>query len=435
MSEQVLRAAERRMLGEPGGPEDSRATAEPEALSWRGVLRRLARPRNLIWPAVAAAAGLLLFFVNPGSQEPGPGGPPGGTTVAMKGAQPPRVTPPAPREALLAPAEKTDPPAATARSADQAAVSPAAKADRTEADTIRTRSLEAGPEGAAKEEKDKEKGPSDFPAKGTDDLLLVRCEVTPEALQGGALEQVLDKLQITDKRDVTRQQAQPLDAALWRCVEAEATLSQIEAILKELESQPASFLAVSRPPSARGGGPDAAQTAQRALPPKDAPGQMAQRKAPTAPAPSLAKKGGAGPSGAIMVAPPGAPFQVQSSPNQAVSPRAGSGLAASPGLGSRNKIEVLPGGTPSMSVQIPLPTARKVQGPGKAPVPPPPESVAKGQAPETAKQRVLFVLQVVGSEQRVGATQARAAKAQAAKAAAKAAAAVRAKSPEPAPAK
>ncbi len=65
LSQQVLRIAERRMLTEPAEaePEDESLRGPPPA--WRGILRRAFRPRVLIWPAVAAAAAVLLMVTHP----------------------------------------------------------------------------------------------------------------------------------------------------------------------------------------------------------------------------------------------------------------------------------------------------------------------------------------------------------------------------------
>lgn len=95
LSERVLRLAERRMLSEPSaGPRgaDGRTSPEsgpstlaspsdslsPEDFRWHFSLRRLLRPRNLIFPAAAVAIALLIAVM----ERQGEHGP-GGAQVAM----------------------------------------------------------------------------------------------------------------------------------------------------------------------------------------------------------------------------------------------------------------------------------------------------------------------------------------------------------------
>lgn len=77
LSEQVLRRAERRMLGT--GAEGPARTPAMEHSSWRTVARRLLRPRTLLWPAAAVAVAVLLSLLpaNLLKRENGP-------TVALK---------------------------------------------------------------------------------------------------------------------------------------------------------------------------------------------------------------------------------------------------------------------------------------------------------------------------------------------------------------
>ncbi|MFH1268938.1 MAG: zf-HC2 domain-containing protein, partial [Planctomycetota bacterium] len=80
ISARVLRRAERRMLSEPApaGPGVKDAT-QAEGPPWLALLRRVARPRNLVWPGVAVAVALLFMVFGPDvSQEPS------GGTIAMR---------------------------------------------------------------------------------------------------------------------------------------------------------------------------------------------------------------------------------------------------------------------------------------------------------------------------------------------------------------
>jgi hypothetical protein len=64
LSERILRQAERRMLSEPpsspdGAPIVSQAGSAMEPTP--GLLRRLLRPRNLVWPVIAVAVALMIW--------------------------------------------------------------------------------------------------------------------------------------------------------------------------------------------------------------------------------------------------------------------------------------------------------------------------------------------------------------------------------------
>ncbi|NQT13273.1 MAG: hypothetical protein HQ582_11025 [Planctomycetes bacterium] len=71
----VLRRAEREMLSERQGADPPRpVVAEPEAYPWKGALRRMMRPRNLVWPGAAVAVALVLMFADLNSFRESPSG-------------------------------------------------------------------------------------------------------------------------------------------------------------------------------------------------------------------------------------------------------------------------------------------------------------------------------------------------------------------------
>lgn len=71
----VLRRAEREMLSERQGADPPRpVVAGPETYPWRGALRRMMRPRNLVWPGAAVAVALVLMFADLNSFRESPSG-------------------------------------------------------------------------------------------------------------------------------------------------------------------------------------------------------------------------------------------------------------------------------------------------------------------------------------------------------------------------
>jgi hypothetical protein len=66
ISEQVVRRAERQVLSEPGAARRQPETPdEGDVPLWRAVVRRVARPRNFVWSAVAVAVVVLLALTSP----------------------------------------------------------------------------------------------------------------------------------------------------------------------------------------------------------------------------------------------------------------------------------------------------------------------------------------------------------------------------------
>jgi hypothetical protein len=98
---EVLRIAERRMLAE--SPEALQA-AEPspgettaETPLWRMIVRRALQPRNLLWPAIAVAAAILIMVMNPDRRQ-------GKEDLAERRvAMAPKEEPPAGEESFIGP--------------------------------------------------------------------------------------------------------------------------------------------------------------------------------------------------------------------------------------------------------------------------------------------------------------------------------------------
>lgn len=204
--DRVLRLVEHRMLTEP-------VVAEPGELrpvreGWKQLARRLVRPRNVFWPALAAAAALLIVLWH--------GRP------AEEMAQ----TPSTPRQADRPIAERTEPPI-----------------------------LRAAPDEGWRPSTDAGQG-----EVAADDVVVVLCEVTPEAARSRLFEQVLAGHQLRPQavssdpagalarlagRASDRIQVSPQAVAAKPIfVSVEATPAQLEAALAQLRAQPKAFRSV-----------------------------------------------------------------------------------------------------------------------------------------------------------------------------------------------
>lgn len=73
ISARVLRRAERQMLADPAAALPiSPAQDQPAGPRWRAIVRRVARPRTLVWSGVAVAVALLLMLANPAALRQAP---------------------------------------------------------------------------------------------------------------------------------------------------------------------------------------------------------------------------------------------------------------------------------------------------------------------------------------------------------------------------
>lgn len=214
--DRVLRLAEHRMLAEPlvVGPAELR----PVAGQWKRLAGRLLRPRNLLWPVVAAAAALMIVFWQgrPANEVGQRAAGPSERQVAGQQAAPARPSQPA----------------------DGWRASP-----------------DVG--------------------QVADDVVVVLCEVTAEAARSRAFEQVLANHQLRPQavsNDPTGALARLAGRASDRIqvspqavttkpifVSVEATAEQLEAALAQLRAQPKAFrsVVVQSPKAARSAVPGA----------------------------------------------------------------------------------------------------------------------------------------------------------------------------------
>jgi len=101
LSGDVLRIAERRMLAESPEPgqaaEPSPGETTAETPLWRMIVRRALQPRNLLWPAIAVAAAILIMVMNPDRRQ-------GEKDLAERRvAMAPKEAPPAGGESFIGP--------------------------------------------------------------------------------------------------------------------------------------------------------------------------------------------------------------------------------------------------------------------------------------------------------------------------------------------
>ncbi len=218
--ERVLRLAEHRMLTEPVVLEA--AAVRPVDAGWRRWTGRLLRPRNLFWPAVAAAAALLIVLWH-GRPTP---------EVADIPARPPQP-------------------------------------DRPLAEHLPPPGLQAAPDEGWRASP--QTGPTE--EASADEVVVVVCEVTSEAARGRVFEQVLANHQLRPQavsndpagalarlagRASDRIQVSPQAVAGKPIfVSVEATPEQLEAAVAQLRAQPKAFrsVEVQHPKASRSGRP------------------------------------------------------------------------------------------------------------------------------------------------------------------------------------
>lgn len=218
--DRVLRLAERRMLAEPVvvRPDELRPVAGP----WNRLAGRLLRPRNLLWPAIAAAAALMIVFWH-------------------------------------------------GRPGEEIGQNPPGQLDRRVAERV------APLDGQSEAQEGWRASPDagHMAEVVADDVVVVLCEVSAEAARSRAFEQVLANHQLRPQA-VSNDPAGALARLAGRAsdriqvspqavtakpifVSVEATPEQLEAALAQLRAQPKAFrsVVVQSPKAARASQPGA----------------------------------------------------------------------------------------------------------------------------------------------------------------------------------
>jgi anti-sigma factor RsiW len=274
LSGQVVREARRRILSEGKAAQPAESSAEPVFMA-RSVLGRFINRRTVAWLAVTAVIAILIT-INERRNRVAPVAN-GGREVARApaalkegkvGDVREAVSPPsiqaAPADLKRVGGEGTaaiEAKAGPAKKAGPASL-PIAKAESPReraAGALSVRNYEAekghlvpGSPSPAKARPDAAKTGSRSMAKrlAAEDLLVVYCDVSPEAARGKALDKLLEANGVWHERRAPvrrkgggEKKAAPRPQEL--VVDAEATPAQLKAVLAGLEAQPAVFYAVS----------------------------------------------------------------------------------------------------------------------------------------------------------------------------------------------
>lgn len=292
LSRQVVAIAEQRRLAE-GGPDE--AVSDAPVPLHRSVFRRFVNRRTLFWVGLTTVIAIMIRL-----NEPRQGVQPGVEVAREMTVAPAKLekrvnepwTPPSIRAAhdardehvaakkpapvgrnatplpvsgkpgaaamssAAAPAEQ--PPAvvheAVVKSESAAATDNAGVVLKKDGDLRRTAKAKAiSPAGAAQGLDAKAGGPSNrTEEKGQSDragqpMLVVHCDITPEAAEKHAFDKLLDANGIAQRESLDRKKANAERGV--RRVVVEATGAQLEAVLAGLAAQPKMFLAVSFTPA------------------------------------------------------------------------------------------------------------------------------------------------------------------------------------------
>ena len=268
LSERVLRAAEKRMLSDPVVPRelDQRANGRTSSTADRAsksVLRRILTPRNLFWPAVAVAVAVVLYWTE--SRDPQQPADrqvavaPQGSLATEESTAPKKIpsiqpaTPPGER----APSESAGPVeespkikqakpipiprravvAKSTQAVGSGSVGAAAPARALPKDPGRSFAARLKPRPAGSKQADAGKP------------LVVRCDVTQQAVDKGLLEKILTKHGVVvDTSSAGANGAAEVPDEPWR-VRVTASGRKIKAVLDELAAQGEMFLSVSVEPA------------------------------------------------------------------------------------------------------------------------------------------------------------------------------------------
>lgn len=319
LSDRVLRHAERAILAGPNEPAALEPTSPAAAWRWQELFRRMVTSRGLAWSGAALAIALLLMLSSTPQQQRDvalapepivrkPASPPmvqprgapemwaadadrnglllqdaeDEAVAARKDARPQELpapaTSPAPERAVaLPPPPKAEMDAlrtAPAMPLEVAEEPPEAKRQFTEAEQPDVERLEdrAATVAIGESRRHEAEAFSDLP------LLLVHCDITPEAARRGTFDQILAAQQIALRdgepsprtKQATPQEADPAagepvgrarrqlaepdvqdgrSTGTFDVVFVEATPGQVEATLDQLAQLPEQFLAVSVKPA------------------------------------------------------------------------------------------------------------------------------------------------------------------------------------------
>ncbi len=270
----VLRTAARRVLleGAPGETEDATPESVPQG---RSVFHRFFNARGLAWAGIAVAfAAVITIFER---HQDGPAADKGAKQVALATLKPEKPAeeleglPPASQSILDSVVESAKPPAAPAEEIVGTAEEPLAESFATKSAKRAAPPPGAPPAPSAAFRANNEMGgrsaPADKKAPADEEVLVVNCDVTPEAVARKTFEKLLAANGIArprllilrdlggggagreyenkEKRRTDAEIAPPPESGEVNLIYVEATPEQIEATLAALAARPKDFSNVS----------------------------------------------------------------------------------------------------------------------------------------------------------------------------------------------
>lgn len=330
LAESVLRRAERQMLSQPAAPLPEFHQVEPPRAERSSWARRLLRPRNFAWSAIAIAVALVLMMME-SEKSSRPGSSPNGLAQSQR---PEMLIEPAHNDAVIEaveqPRKTTSEPAAVAASDAGLAKPVAEAAPEPAAPAIAAASpSELPPEPADAAARPAEPGQNTEDAKAGP-LLVYECRSVDGPVGAEAVAEALKDCGVVLDRSSKVQDGEGLEVQL--------TPDQIVRVIARLQADSQRFSEIVSVPTAKHAGPRIPSAAREV-----ATGAAAQAAAETA-VPKAAARVAAQSANPIALEP-------KSAPAKAAVPAEATGIGASgaPRPGSAKSLTERPGAAPRES--------------------------------------------------------------------------------------
>lgn len=329
LAESVLRRAERQMLSQPAAPLPEFHQVEPLRVERSSWARRLLRPRNFAWSAIAIAVAVVLMMME-SEKSSRPGSPPNGLAQSQR---PEMLIEPAHNDAVIEAVEqprKTSEPAAVAAS-DAGLSKPVAEAAPESAAPaiVAASPPDLPPEPAVAAAKPAEPGQNTEDAKAGP-LLVYECRSVDGLVGAEAVAEAFKDCGVVLDRSIKVEDGEGLEVQL--------TPDQIVRVIARLQADSKRFSEIVSVPTAKHAGPRIPSAARGV-----ATGAAAQVAAETA-VPKAAARVAAQSANLIASEP-------KSAPAKAAVPAEATGIGASgpPRPGSAKSLTERPGAAPQES--------------------------------------------------------------------------------------